>query len=131
MACYDESMIVVIAESIRKKEFKHGEIPPADLETILSSYGEGIFVPIKGESLPKASRLVKLYATTVQGARRIVFLVEVESGTGFFLFYRGKNDPIGKNISIKNPVFKKRLLTYLDLLSADIASGRRTVYETK
>lgn len=124
-------MIVVIAESIRRKEFRQGELSPDVLDTILKSYGEGIFATIKGESLPKGSRLIKLYATTVEGARRIVFLVDVETSTGFFLFYRSKNDAIGKNISIKNPEFKKRLLRYLDLLSADITHGRCTTYDTK
>ena len=121
-------MSVVIAHSIRKKEFKRGKIPTDDLETILGSYAKGIVVPIKGEALPKGSRIVKLYVTTVGGARRIVFLVDVESGTGFFLFYRGKNDAIGKNITIKNPVFRKRLLQYLDLLQADISGGNFTTY---
>lgn len=122
-------MTVVVAHSIQKNEFKRGHIPPSDLETILSGYLDGIFVVIKGESLPKGSRLVKLYVTTIRGARRIVFLVDVETNTGFLLFYRDKNDVIGKNISIKNPAFKKRLLQYLDLLTADIASGRFTRYE--
>ncbi len=123
-------MNVVIAHGIRKKEFKHGEIPPHDLQTILSGYAEGISVTIKGESLPKGSRLVKLYVTTIQDARRIVFLVDVETNTGFFLFFRGKNDLIGKNISVKNPHFKKRLGVYLDLLGADITANRFATYKT-
>ena len=122
-------MNVVIAHSIQRKEFRQGIIPLSDLETILGSYAEGIFVVIKGEALPKGSRLVKLYVTTVHGARRIVFLVDVGTHTGFFLFYRSKNDVVGKNISIKNPAFKKRLLQYLALLSADIAAGRFTMHE--
>ncbi len=121
-------MSVVIADTIRRKEFKQGVVPSTDLQTILNGYKEGIFVPIKGEALPKGSRLVKLYVTTIQGARRIVFLVDVETGTGFFLFYRSKNDPIGENISIKNPAFKKRLLQYLDLLSSDISGGKYVEY---
>ena len=121
-------MTVIIASSIRRKEFKRGEIPPTDLEIILRSYEEGIMVPIKGEALPKGSRLVKLYVTTIGGARRIVFLVDVETSTGFFLFYRGKNDLIGKNITIKNPAFRIRLLQYLDLLQADITAGRFQTY---
>lgn len=123
-------MTVVIAFGIQKKEFKHGKIPPKDLEILLGAYAEGISVSIKGESLPKGSRLVKLYVTTTEGARRIVFLVDVESATGFFLFYRGKNDPIGKNISIKNPAFRKRLVQYLDLLQSDIHAGRYMTYAT-
>ena len=121
-------MSVVIAQSIQSKEFKRGHIPATDLDTVLSGYAEGIFTPIKGESLPKGSRLVKLYVTTAGGARRIVFLVDVETNAAFLLFYRSKNDVLGKNISIKNPAFKKRLLQYLDLLSADIASGNFTTY---
>lgn len=121
-------MIVVIAHGIRRKEFKRGKIAPADLETILGSFAEGIMVPIKGEALPKGSRLVKLYVTTIAGARRIVFLVDVETGTGFLLFYRGKGDAIGKNITIKNPAFRKRLPQYLDLLQSNIATGRMQMY---
>jgi hypothetical protein len=121
-------MTVVIAHSIQRKEFKRGEIPASDLETILGGYSKGIAVPIKGEALPKGSRLIKLYSTTVGGARRIVFLVDVETDTGFFLFYRGKNDSIGKNITIQNPAFRKRLLHYLDLLHADIDMGNFTAY---
>jgi hypothetical protein len=124
-------MIVVIAESIRRKEFGHAQIAQSDLQTILRSYASGIYVTIKGESLPKKSRLIKLYATTVEGARRIVFLVDVETGTGFFLFYRSKNDSVGQNISIKNPEFKRQLLRYLDLLSVDITSGRYASYDTR
>ncbi|TSC60047.1 MAG: Uncharacterized protein Greene041662_273 [Candidatus Peregrinibacteria bacterium Greene0416_62] len=123
-------MTVVITHSIQRKEFKHGKIPPDVLETIISAYAKGISVPIKGESLPKGSRLVKLYVTTIEGARRLVFLVDVETGTGFFLFYRGKNDPIGKNISIKNPAFRNRLLQYLDLLLSDISAEEYTTYGT-
>ncbi len=123
-------MKVVIAHGIRKKEFKRGDIPADDLQTILEGYGEGISVQIKGESLPKASRLIKLYVTTIRGARRIVFLVDVASDTGFFLFFRGKNDPIGKNISIRNPDFKKCLGKYLTILGADISSDAFTTYET-
>ena len=72
---------------------------------------------------------MKIYVTTTQGARRIVFLVDVATGTGFFLFYRGKNDKLGENISIKNPLFRERLSVYLNVLSADIAAGRFDVHE--
>jgi hypothetical protein len=122
-------MKVLFSHRVRKKEFKSGHIPPADLKTILEGYAGGISIAIKGEALPKGSRLIKIYATTVRGARRIVFLVDVETGTGFFLFYRSKNDVIGNNISIQNPAFRKTLHQYLDFLSADIATGQLTSYE--
>lgn len=124
-------MKVVFAHSICRKEFKRGVIPPADLNIILEGYAAGISVTIKGESLPKASRLIKIYVTTVQGARRIVFLVDVETNTGFFLFYRNKNDELGKNINISHPAFKKRLHSYLDLLMKDVSSERLTSYDVK
>ena len=41
----------------------------------------------------------------------------------FLLFYRGKNDAIGKNASISNPAFRAALDKYLALLEADIADG--------
>jgi hypothetical protein len=122
-------MKVVVAHGICRKEFKRDVIPAEDLQVILSGYAKGIFTKIKGESLPKGSRLIKLYVTTVGGAKRIVFLVDVETNIGYFLLFRGKNDAIGKNISIKNPAFKKKLLLYLDLLNADMETESFTVYQ--
>ncbi|MBU0458688.1 hypothetical protein KJ652_06595 [Patescibacteria group bacterium] len=121
-------MKIVIVDSIRKKEFKHGYIASEDLDTIISSFTKGIFTPIKGASLPKESQLIKLYATSVGGAKRIVFLVDMKTKDGYILFYRGKNDAIGKNISIKNPAFKKKLIRYLELLDSDMEKGSYTIY---
>jgi hypothetical protein len=121
-------MTIVISHGIRRKEFKRGIISAEELQIIRDAYAEGIMTPIKGEALPKASRLVKIYVTTVAGARRIVFLVDVATGTGFFLMYRGKNDPAGENISIKNPAFRMCLLRYLALLDGDIEAGRFDAY---
>ncbi len=121
-------MTVIIARTIRKKEFKGGRIADDDFEKILSSYKEGIFTVIKGEKLPKGSRLIKIYATTSAGARRIVYLLDVEAGDAFFLLYRSKNDEIGKNITIKNPTFRRLLHAYLDMLDSDIENGDIDVY---
>ncbi len=46
--------------------------------------------------------------------------METETGDRFFLFYRDKDDAIGENVTIKNPVFKKALDTYLDILEEDM-----------
>jgi hypothetical protein len=121
-------MKVIISHRIKEKEFKKN-IPNQDLNIILDSLKKGIFTPIKGENLPKGSKLIKIYATTVAGARRIVFLIDVLSGDAFFLFYRSKNDKIGENIAIKNSEFKKSLYVYLDLLDKDLDSGNMDVYE--
>ena len=117
-------MKVIIAHSVKKKEFKNGKIPERDLQTILKSFGKGILVALKGSSLPAGSRLAKVYATTAKGARRIVFLIDVASGDGFFLFYRDKKDKIGQNMSIQNPLFRDVLHKYLRLLMSDIENGR-------
>lgn len=121
-------MSVIISHRIKKKEFKKGIIPGNDLRKILDGFREGIFTVIKGENLPKGSRLIKVYSTTVAGARRIVYLVDVSSNDAFFLFFRSKNDKIGKNISIGNPEFKKVLYNYLAFLDADIESGKLDIY---
>jgi len=116
-------MAVIISHRIKRKEFKKGIINKNDLQKILDGFSEGIFTVIKGEDLPKGSRLIKVYSTTVAGAKRIVYLVDVSNNDAFFLFYRGKNDKIGNNISINNPEFKKLLNTYLALLDGDIEVG--------
>jgi hypothetical protein len=121
-------MKLVISHRISKKEFKNG-IPKVDFQIIVEALGKGIFKEIKGKNLPKASKLIKIYATTINGARRIVFLVDVLSGDAFFLLYRSKNDKIGSNITIQNPDFKKILLNYLDLLSIDLDYGDFDEYE--
>ena len=79
--------------------------------------------PIKGEQLSKGTRLLKTYATSSNGARRIVFLMEVEAGDMFLLFYRDKKDAVGTNICIKNKAFKTQLMKHLDSLLSDIESG--------
>ena len=120
-------MAVIISHSIKRKEFKKG-MTQTDLQMILHGFQEGIFTLIKGENLPKGSRLIKVFSTTVAGARRIVFLVDVAGNDAFFLFYRSKKDKIGKNISIQNQEFRKVLHKYLALLSADIGSGALDAY---
>jgi len=123
-------MKIVFAKSIIKNEF--GKIiSDIDLEVILRSCNKGLMTEIKGYKLPHSSKLVKMYSTTVMGARRIVFLVDVESDDLFFLFYRDKNDKVGKNISIKNEEFKLQLSKYLISLNKDINSGDFEVYELK
>ena len=52
-----------------------------------------------------------------------MYLLAVEDGDMFLLFYRGKNDPVGRNVSIVNPAFRSALDKYLMLLEADILDG--------
>ncbi|MFH1218396.1 MAG: hypothetical protein V1679_00975 [Candidatus Peregrinibacteria bacterium] len=107
-------MKVVFARSILKKENIKEE-----KEELIKAYSKGIFAIIKGYSLPKNSQLIKLYIHS----KRAVFLVDTKSKDGFFLFYRTKKDPIGRNITIKNTKFKERLTYYLLLLKEDIKNN--------
>ena len=59
----------------------------------------------------------------MHGPKRIVYLLAAEDGDMFLLFYRGKNDPVGRNVSIANPAFRSALDKYLMLLEADILDG--------
>lgn len=122
-------MAVIIAHKIKREEFKKGIISPSDLKIILGSFQKGVFTVIKGEHLPKGSRLIKVYSTSVSGARRVVFVVDVANNDAFLMFYRSKKDKIGKNISIQNQDFRKLLHAYLNLLNDDLETGDIDVHE--
>jgi len=59
----------------------------------------------------------------MHGPKRIVYLLAVVCGDMLLLFYRRKNDPVGRNVSIANPAFRSALDKYLMLLEADILDG--------
>ena len=122
-------MLLVLSHRILKKENRNELIDDTDIQKILTSFEKGVSTPIKGAALPHGSRLVKVYATSPKGARRIVYLVDVASGNGYFLMYRSKNDRVGQNISIKNPEFKQLLLSYLKILDEDLNAGSYDAYE--
>jgi hypothetical protein len=122
-------MALIVTESIARKEFG-GDIPADDVEVLRRSARVALATPLKGEGLPKGTRLLKAYATSSRGPRRIVFLLAVEEGDLFLLFYRGKNDEIGKNITLANPAFRRQLNRHLDLLLQDIAAGRTQIIDT-
>jgi len=115
-------MSLIIGDSIRQKEFG-SEIPEPDREVIIRSARVDLATAIKGDQLPKGTRLLKAYATSPNGARRIVFLLEVEGGDLFLLFYRNKKDAVGANMTIQNKAFKAQLDKHLNSLRDDIDSG--------
>jgi hypothetical protein len=67
--------------------------------------------------------LLKAYATSPRGAKRVVYLLVLDGGDLFLLFYRSKDDPLGRNVSLSNPEFREALDKHLSLLEADIARG--------
>lgn len=118
-------MKVIFSDTLSEKE----SLTSTEKEWLLKAFAKGIYQFIKGESLPPHSKLAKLYLTTVVGARRAVFLIDAETKDGFFLMLRSKKDPIGANITIKNPQFKETLRKYLLLLKEDLKKKQFEVFE--
>ena len=121
-------MSLIIGNSIRQKEFG-AEIPVPDLEVILRSARVDLTTAIKGEGLPRGTRLLKAYATSPNGARRLVFLLEVNEGDLFLLFYRDKKDAVGANMTIQNKSFKTQLNKHLSSLFDDLDAGDFEVFD--
>lgn len=116
-------MGLFISERIREREI--GKlIPAADKAAILDRARPEQAQPLAGKDLPKGTRLLKVYATTKRGPRRILYLLVVAEGDLFVLFYRDKKDSVGENMSPKNPAFNAELNRYLDLLREDILEDR-------
>ena len=116
-------MPLVIAKAICKREFGSDTVPEQFVDVLKRSTAVDLATVIKGSSLPPASKLLKVYATSPEGARRIVHLLSVEDGTLFLLFFRDKNDPVGRNITIHNKEFRRQLHKHLDLLQEAITEG--------
>lgn len=115
-------MKVFISAQIRRKEFGR-KVPAEDLPVISRSARAALGVTIAARGLPPHTHLIKAHATSKRGPKRIVYLLLVEGGDMFLLFYRGKNDPVGRNVSMANPAFRTALEKYLALLEADISGG--------
>lgn len=116
-------MALVIAKSICLREFGREEVPPQFLETLRRSLSVDLATAIKGSKLPKATKLLKVYATSPEGAMRIVHLMATQDGTLFLLFFRNKKDTVGANITIHNKEFRRQLHKHLDLLQRAINDG--------
>lgn len=115
-------MAIVVSRQIRQKEFG-AKIPDEVKAVLIRSARVALATPIPAKGLPTATRLLKAYATSAQGPRRIVYLLAMEDGTLFLLFYRDKKDDVGANVSPKNPAFVRQLEKHLALLRTDIAAG--------
>jgi hypothetical protein len=116
-------MRLLIGASILEREFG-AAIPLEHLVVLRRAARVPLLADIKGAGLPAQTKLLKGYATSGQGPRRLVCLLATASGDLFLLFYRPKGDSIGDNISIKNPAFIAALRKHLTLLQSDIAERR-------
>jgi hypothetical protein len=106
---------LVIPRSLAKREFGND---PGDRQTIIDAWRKGIFnaLPAKGHA---HRELLKAYVTTGKGARRILYVLDHGGGDIVFLMYRSKGDPIGANMSYKNPAFKSEVNKALGRFVAD------------
>jgi len=112
-----------ISERIRLREFGK-EIQAAAKEALIDGARVSLADLIAAKGLPKGTRLLKAYATTSHGPRRIIYLLLVAEGDLFVLLYRDKKDKVGANMSPKNKDFNEVLAKHLDLLREDIAADR-------
>ena len=115
-------MSLIVSHKIRQREFG-ANISADELDILNRSTRVALATPIAGKGLPAGTRLLKAYATTSQGPRRIVYLLAVDDGSLFLLFYRDKGDEVGANITPKNPAFAAQLKKHLSLLASDIETG--------
>ena len=123
-------MAIVISHQIRDREFG-AAIPKEAREIILRTARVALATPIASPGLPPGTRLLKVYATSARGPRRLVYLLAVEAADLFLLFYRDKGDAVGANVSPKNPAFSTQLKKHLALLSEDIKTNRVDVIDVK
>jgi hypothetical protein len=121
-------MAIVISQRIRSREFGPS-ISAQEREVLIGAARVALATPIAGKGLPKGTRLLKAYATSPGGPRRIVYLLAVGEGDLFLLFYRSKNDAVGVNISSKNEAFKAQLKKHLQLLREDIEANHIELIE--
>lgn len=66
-------------------------------------------VPVAARGLPPRTQLSKACATSKRGPKRVVYLLAVDASDLFLLFYRGKNDQVGRNASKSNPALHAAL----------------------
>ncbi len=123
-------MAIIISRGIRDKEF--GSAIPEEARDILQRTARvALATPIASRGLPPGTRLLKVYATSARGPRRVVYLLAVEATDLFPLFYRDKSDAVGANVSPKNPAFTTQLKKHLAPLQEDIKTNQVDVIEVK
>lgn len=123
-------MAIIISHQIRAVGFG-AKISSDEQAALIRSSRVALATPITAKGLPPKTRLLKGYATSKRGPKRVVYLLAVDDGTLFLLFYRGKNDPVGENVGHKSPMFTKQLGKHLDFLLADLAAKKFDVIPPK
>ena len=134
-------MDILVPFSIRKKEFA-GEVTD-EAKKLFAKIKErpALAVPISAKGLPERTTLHKVYATTPDGARRLLFfcrhaplptpgkLVSGETPPPLpperwvLLFYRDKGDEVGENMSHKNRAFGVQLEKNMTIALEDLSAS--------
>ena len=134
-------MDIIVPFSIRKRE----------LSGTVSDEAKKIFAKIKerpelaigiaAKGLPDRTTLHKVYATTPDGARRLLFFCRhmpprlagspQVAERWVLVFYRGKGDPVGDNMSHKNSAFESQLERNMTQALSDLSAStpERHLYE--
>lgn len=114
---------ILIPKSVFKKEFGKS-LPPEALGVFRRTAREALAEEIRVKGAPRGTKILKAYATSERGPRRLIYLLRSASGHLLLLLYRDKSDPVGKNMSKANPAFTAAMEKHLDLALADLASGQ-------
>lgn len=144
-------MDIIVPFSIRKKELDGAVSDEAKKLFEKVKEGPELAVTISSKGLPERTTLHKFYATTANGARRLLFFcrhappIPAKPGHGkrravlppaplpperwVLLFYRDKGDEVGDNMSPKNPAYvaqlERNLIQAIQDLQADSPENPR------
>lgn len=141
-------MDIIVPFSIRKRELDG--LVSDEAKKIFEKIKEGpqLAVSISSKGLPERTTLHKFYATTANGARRLLFFCRhvpppipgkpsreskkaalPPTERWVLLFYRDKGDEVGDNMSPKNPAYvaqlERNLVQAIQDLQADSPQNPR------
>ncbi len=125
-------MKLVLSASIRKSEFEPSQ-KTFSLEIIKIAAKkclEGLGTKIKSSNKISSTVLKKIPITSIGGAGRAIFLLQVVADKAILVMLRLKNDKnIGGNMSFENSKFKKAFDKNLTLIMKDIKSNAYEEFE--
>lgn len=123
-------MILVITNSILKREYGplNRTYPLESIKSAARQVMGGLGISLKNK-IP-FTKLIKIDITSSGGAGRCVFLLQSREGISILVAIRNKNDrKIGRNMSMKNPLFVALLEKYFSFIFEEIREGKFHTYE--
>ncbi len=110
---------LLIPHGLAKREFDDDDVVR---DEVIAAWRKKVFRVLPAKKVP-GCRLLKAYVTTPRGPRRTLFLLQAASGETVFLMHRPKGDPVGDNMSYKNPAFVRAVDKAMTLALHDIEEG--------